>query len=75
MNKIIIAVGITALLVITGIVVYQFAEQQSEKQQIEAKLKSQEYSEKYSECLDNEKDVNASTIDWCAKYAKEQVHG
>lgn len=74
-NKFLLAGILGVLVIIAAVVMYEFAKQQSVEQQLEAKLKSQEYNEKYSECLDNEKDINASTIDWCAKYAKEQVHG
>lgn len=41
MNKIIIGVAIGALLLITGIVVYQFAEQQYAKQQLTQLMQDQ----------------------------------
>ncbi|HJX79161.1 hypothetical protein [Glutamicibacter sp.] len=56
MNKILIGVAITALLVITGIVIYEFAEQQYAKLQT-----AKTVDPKYGNC-----DLNP-TYYWCEK--------
>jgi len=51
LNKIIIAVGITALLVIAGIVVYQFAQQQYAIHTIASQIDAEKKVSEYLDCL------------------------